>query len=265
MGADWGFSKEDGLLTYRALISPVLGYAAPVWLPARSLLKHPVAPLYAVQNAALRSITGCHAASSVQHLHDECEMLQVFDHLAMQSSQFLANTRQPNHPSHAITSRPPGPRPDRKPTLQRAFRKVVEPFSTDGVIQPVSYKRAIGSIHTNAVKGALAKRAPNRVLGVIPPKIHQSEATLPRFFRTTMSQLCSRFCKELNSYKHMVNSALDERCPGCRSDIHSVTHLFSCSAAPTPLTPYDLWLRSRKVVLFLVSLPPPSLSLTLPR
>jgi hypothetical protein len=178
MGADWGFNKEDGLLTYRALISPVLGYAAPVWLPARSLLKHIVAPLQAVQNAALRSITGCHAASSVQHLHDECEMMQVFDHLAMQSSQFLANTRQPNHPSHAITSRPPGPRPDRKPTLQRAFGKVVEPFSTDGVIMPVSYKRVIGSIHTDAVKGALAKRAPNRVLGVIPPKIHHSEATL---------------------------------------------------------------------------------------
>jgi hypothetical protein len=131
MGANWSSSKEDGLLTYRTLISPVLGYAAPVWLPARSLLKHPVAPLQAVQNSALRSITGCHAASSVQHLHDECEMLQVFDHLAMQSSQFLANTRQPNLPSHDITSRPPGPRPDRKPTLQRAFGKVVEPFSTD--------------------------------------------------------------------------------------------------------------------------------------
>jgi hypothetical protein len=48
MGPNWGFSKEDGLLTYKALISPVLGYAAPVWLPARSLLKHPVAPLQAV-------------------------------------------------------------------------------------------------------------------------------------------------------------------------------------------------------------------------
>jgi hypothetical protein len=52
MGSNWGFSKEDGLLTYKALIAPALGYAAPVWLPARSLLKHPVAPLQSVQNAA---------------------------------------------------------------------------------------------------------------------------------------------------------------------------------------------------------------------
>jgi hypothetical protein len=28
MGPDWGFSLEDGLLTYKALIAPVLGYGA---------------------------------------------------------------------------------------------------------------------------------------------------------------------------------------------------------------------------------------------
>jgi hypothetical protein len=53
MGTKWGFTKEDGLLTYKALIAPILSYAAPVWLPARSQLKHPVNPLQSVQNAAL--------------------------------------------------------------------------------------------------------------------------------------------------------------------------------------------------------------------
>jgi hypothetical protein len=95
IGANRRFSKEDGLLTYKALIAPVLGYAAPVWLPARSLLKHPVAPLQSVQNAALRAVKRCHAAALEQHLHNECEMLRVYDHLC----QFLANTKQPNHPS----------------------------------------------------------------------------------------------------------------------------------------------------------------------
>jgi hypothetical protein len=107
MGPDWGFTLEDGILTYKALIRPVLGHGAPAFLPVRSQLKHPVIPLQSVQNACLRAVTGFHAATSVQHLHDECRMLQVFDHLSMESSQFLANTRQPSHPSHEVTSRPP--------------------------------------------------------------------------------------------------------------------------------------------------------------
>jgi hypothetical protein len=134
MGSNWGFTKEYGILTYKALIAPLLSYAAPVWLPARSLLKHPIDPLQSVQNAALWAVTGCHAASAVQHLHDECEMLQVYDHLSMQCSQFLANARQPAHPSHNVTSHPAGRRPDRKPTIQHKFNQVVEQYTTDGII-----------------------------------------------------------------------------------------------------------------------------------
>jgi hypothetical protein len=54
MGADWGFTLEDGILTYKALIAPVIGFGAPIFLPPRSLLKSAVAPLQLVQNACHR-------------------------------------------------------------------------------------------------------------------------------------------------------------------------------------------------------------------
>jgi hypothetical protein len=88
MGPTWGFRMEDGILTFKALISPVLGYGAPIFLPPRSQLKHPVAPLQNIKIACLRSITGCHTASSIQHLH-ECKMMQVLDHLNMQCTVSL--------------------------------------------------------------------------------------------------------------------------------------------------------------------------------
>jgi hypothetical protein len=123
MGSDWCFCLEDGVLTYMALFQPVFGFGAPVWYPLRMSLKHPVAPLQVVQNACLHAITGFHASTSIQHLHYKCRMLQVQDHLDMQCSQFLLNTHQVDHPSHSITSRPPGLRPSGKSTLQHQFNK----------------------------------------------------------------------------------------------------------------------------------------------
>jgi hypothetical protein len=92
MGADWGFTLEDALLTYKSLIAPVIGFGTPIFLPLRADLKSVVAPLQLVQNACLHAITGCHSATSIQHLHNECQMLLVEDHLSIQCSQFLENT-----------------------------------------------------------------------------------------------------------------------------------------------------------------------------
>ena len=57
MGADWGFTKEDGLLTFKTLISPIFSNVAPVWLPLRLSLQKPVDSLQKVQNAVQRTIT----------------------------------------------------------------------------------------------------------------------------------------------------------------------------------------------------------------
>ena len=256
MGADWGLTKEDGLLTYKALISPVFSNVAPVWVPLRSSLKHPVASLQKLQNAALRTITGSHAAASEQHLHDECKMLPVHEHLNLQCRQFLANTRQVGHPSHEVTSRPPGPRPNMKATLQHCYGNDIDHLlTTHGTISDYDYKKAIKTLHTEAVSATLASAPLNRVLGARPPEISPTETSLPRVARTTLSQLRSDFSKRLNSYKKFIQKAADDTCPSCQSSSQTVSHVFSCPATPTRLVPYDLWARPREAVTFLSSLP----------
>jgi hypothetical protein len=39
-GTDWGLSKKDGLMAYKALVETRLGYAGPLWIPVRNSLKH---------------------------------------------------------------------------------------------------------------------------------------------------------------------------------------------------------------------------------
>ena len=269
-GSDFGLSKEDGLLTYKALVSPVLGFGGPLWFPLRSPLKNPVAQLQTVQNPALRSVTGCHAAASQQHLLDECQVLSVYDHVAMQCRQFLANTRQAHHPSNEVTSRPPGLRPNRKPTLQHCFGRDIERFvSEDGNISQFNYKRAVKELHKEAVSAALESAGPNRLLGTRPPLINPAEASLSRPFRTTLSCLRSDFCKDLASYSHFINDTVEDTCPLCLSAPQTVSHLFSCSAAPTDLVPTDLWMQPREASSLLAPLPSfshlPPLAPPLPR
>jgi hypothetical protein len=177
--------------------------------------------------------------------------------------------KQPSHPSYAVTSRPPGPKPDRKPTLQHSFGHIVEPYTNDnGDIAPVSYKRTINSIHTKAVADVRGKREVNRVLGFQAPVVNPKKQSLPRVTRMTLRQLRSEHCKNLITYKHKLNSAVDANCPGCSLSLHTVAHLFACPAAPTHFKPLDMWTRPHESVEFLVSPPlllPASFGPTLPR
>jgi hypothetical protein len=128
----------------------------------------------------------------------------------MQCRQFLANTRQTLHPSKEVTSRPPGPRPNRKATLQHRFGGDVEQFlNEEGVIPQIYYKRAVKTLHTEAVAAALNTAGPNRLLSTRPPVVDPSEATLPRVTGTTLSQLQSDFCKDTGAYKLFIDNSSD--------------------------------------------------------
>jgi hypothetical protein len=238
-------------MAYKALVVPRLGYAGPLWMPVRNSLKHQVLNLQLVQNAALRTITGCHAAASKQHLHNECSILPIHKHVSMQCRQFLANTRQRHHPSSEVISLPPGRRPNRKPILQHSFGSEVKRFETDGAIPQITFTRAVKSLHMEAVAAALSSAGPNRVLGARPPVVDPSEAT-----GTTLSQLWSDFCKHLRSYKHFINNTTDDSCLNCQTAPHrEKKKIFSCPASPTQLVPLDLWVRPHEVASFLASLP----------
>ena len=202
--------------------------------------------------------------SAVSHLHAETNTLPVDPHLSLLSSKFLVRYLVPSHPSHTVVTSPSGSR-NKKHTLQSRFLPSVQPYLNNGTLHPDIYKPTVQSLHTAAVSAVISSRPPNRVLMEPAPPIAEEEQTLPRSYRTTMSQLRSGFSPALNSYLERVGRSPDDLCPSCRGAPHTTAHLFSCSSHPTPLVVRDLWDRPCAVAEFLHSLPLPFRLPPLPR
>jgi len=148
-----------------------------------------------------------------------------------------------------------GPR-IKKQTLQTKYLESVRPFLTDNTTPSDQVSLIQQEIHTKAVQDAILSTPPNRVLDDAAPEISPEERTLPRAYRTTLSQLRSGHCIALNDFQAAIGRTPDPSCPECGSgDTHSVTHLFSCPARPTELVPRDLWERPVQTALFLSTLP----------
>jgi hypothetical protein len=258
-GTTWCFDKETMLLTYKALMMPVFSHSPAVWVP--NTKPSNIKKLQIVQNRCLRRITGCHQAASIDHLHAETGILPFQKRLGMLCAQFLASAMRPMHPSHYLVLLPPGPRKNKygrplKETLSSRYMKVVEPYlNQNGIMAEVSYKRAIESIHTSAVRNAIKKQKINPLIGRIPPPVNVSEERLSRTFRTTLSQLRSTYCSALKSYQAKIRNTNDDTCPECNSAPQTVLHLFSCTAYPTQLKPIDLWHNPILIARLLISIP----------
>ena len=252
-GTSWGQDKETILLTYKAIIKPILTYAAPIWFPATC--RSNIGKLQRIQNQALRIATGSLLKSDIQHLHSETSILPLSDHLGVLCAQFLAGALRPAHPSHALVTQDPGPR-SRIPLLQTTFWSAVTGYLGDGgVADPDMHRFTISGIHTAAVAAHLANRDRSKVLLRQAPSISLAESALPRYYRTTLSQLRSGQCSRLNSYRHAIGIADTDRCPGCGAAPDTVHHLFSCPAAPTDLSVEDLWSRPVEVAQYIAALP----------
>ena len=251
-GTNWGQHKETIIITYKSLIRSLFTYATPIWFPNTNptILRR----LQTIQNSALRIATGCVKMSAIDHLHAETQVLPVESHLSLLCSQFLARALQPNHPSHLTVTSPSGPR-NKKHTLQSRFLPDVDPYLVDGTIPPHTYKAVLKSLHTAKVANTLTSRDPNRVLQIPPPPIGEEESSLPRPYRTTLSQLRSGFCRSLNSYQVRIGTTNNPLCPSCDEEPHTTQHLFTCPSHPTFLTPRDLWERPGLTSEFLSSLP----------
>ena len=146
------------------------------------------APEDLIPLATLRLALGCHAASSIDHLHAEAEELPVEDHLHLLSSQFLARALQPDHISfqHAILEQV---RRKIKDTLRSKCIDDVRPFlEADGSMSSANYKHAKVAIHTNVVQRSIRRSHPNRVLGTKTPPVQKC----PLNNNTTLVQLSSR-------------------------------------------------------------------------
>ena len=65
----WGKQKETLMAIYKAVMRSALEYAHSVWSPNASSTS--INKLQVMQNAALRSATGCTQDTNIHHMHDE--------------------------------------------------------------------------------------------------------------------------------------------------------------------------------------------------
>ena len=93
-------------------------------------------------------------------------------------------------------------------------------------------KTSLQAVHTLFVNTAID----NRVLNYRPPPINDEETYLTRRQLATLSHLRSGHCKLLNSYKKRLKQTDFSSFPDCGMDPQDVSHLFNCTAHPTPKT-----------------------------
>ena len=242
----FGKDRECLVLTFKMFIRTLFDYCAPIVYPIYSPAS--VERLQRVQNKALRLATGCHTAAAVDHLHTETGVLPVSDHLHLLSSQFLARALHPDHVSHPYALLDQGRR-GLKQTLRSKCIADVQPYlEEDGSLGRGQFSLVKNKLHTDIVDKSIRNRAPNRVLGVLPPPIDASEASLPRITRTSLSQLRSGHCARLKDYQLRIGKMNDNLCADCDLFPQTVNHLFDCPAHPTTLGPEDLWGNPRDVV-----------------
>ena len=93
-------------------------------------------------------------------------------------------------------------------------------------------KDTLQALHTSFVNTAVDNMKDNRVLNNRPP----------------LSQLRSRHCKLLNSYKKQLKQSDSSSCPDCGMYPQDVPHLFDCTAHPNDLSPVNLWDRPTETI-----------------
>ena len=78
------------------------GSLSSVWSPIASSTS--INKLQVMQNAALRTATGCTQDTNIQHLHDETLTLPIQEHIQLHTSQYKQKTQHPSHPLHKHTT-----------------------------------------------------------------------------------------------------------------------------------------------------------------
>ena len=87
---------------YKAVMRLALEYASSVWSPLASSTSNN--KLQVMQNAALRTATGCTQDTNIQYMHDETFTLAIHEYLQLHASQYKKKTQHPSHPLHKHTA-----------------------------------------------------------------------------------------------------------------------------------------------------------------
>lgn len=245
-GSTWGKQKETIVTAYKTICRPLINYAAPVWTPQLNDIHWK--NLQTSQNAALRTATGCHLMTDIDHLHCETNILPVKDHNMLLSKQYVLACHQSSHPSNDIIQNDPPPRKIR--STATAYIDHIKKHAPDHAITTAAYKKGLKNIHTEVVTKTLTSYR-NKVLDAPPPIINTEEINLSRNARSTLAQLRSGKCRILNNYMNRIEPTIEDKCPLCNMSPHDTKHLFNCRLNKTTLTTGDLWAKPTEVASFL--------------
>jgi hypothetical protein len=236
----WGKQKETLLNTYKTITRPILEYASTIWSPIASHTN--INKLQIIQNNALRIATGCTRDTNIQHLHDECSILPLTQHMQIHASQLLQKSQHPDHPLHPLTLLPHPPR-TKKPTIFHNNAYTINIPTDNTNITHDTIKQNMRIIHTRAVQTHLNNRQHNKLINCTAPPIHSSEQGLCRAVRRTLAQLRTDKSPILHAYLHKISPDTHPSplCPLCTQQEHTTTHLFNCTHVPSCLSPLDLW------------------------
>ena len=132
-----------------------------------------------MQNAALKTVTGCTQDTNTQHLHDETLIFSIHEHLQLHTSQYKQKTQHPSHPLHKHTTYFNTPITKKRPIHKKYSHSVTT----------TNIKTNPHHIHTSIVSRHLATRGNNKTLRAHPPHISSSEEILPHLTRCVIAQL----------------------------------------------------------------------------
>ena len=233
------------MATYKVFMRPALGYASSIWSPLASSTS--INKQQVIQNAALRTATGCTQDTNIQHFHDETLTLPIYEHLQLHASQYKQKTQHPSHLLHKHTTYFNTPR--LKNTIFYNSRYTIN-FPTDPhTVATTGIKTNMHNIHTSIVSRHQATRGNNKILRTPPPPISSAEEIIPHLTRRTLAQLRTNKSPFLKTYLHKVDakSHPSPLCPLCNTHTHDTHHLFNCTHIRTKLSPLDLWTNSAGV------------------
>ena len=192
----WDKQKETLMATYKTVLIPALEYASSVWSPIASSTN--INKLQVMQNAALRTATGCTQDTNIQHLHDETLTFPIHEHLQLHASQYKHKTQHPSHPLHKHTTY--------FSTILNNSRYTTNIPTDPHTITTTDIKTNMRHIHTSIVSRHPDTRGNNKILRTPPPHISSSEERLPRLTRRTLAQLRTNKSPFLKLYLHKVDA-----------------------------------------------------------
>ena len=183
----------------------------------------------------MKIATGCTHDTNIQHLHDETNILPIYQHL-----------QHPTHPLHKLTIHPHTPRLKKQTT----FNNINYTTNIDTHPNTVTQQQITANstqIHTSIVHTYLIQHNHNKLIQQIAPKISLSEISLSTETRHTLAQLRTNKSPILMSYLHKVDET-HYPSPLCKTHPHTTEHLLNCTHLYTWSNIMDLWMSPRRVV-----------------